>query len=303
MLSCLRGARIAAVLAFVSFSSDDCSSSGAEDAAGEPAAEIASRTHTTGLGFPLDAYRPSPEEDMVLQQGVDALVTDCMARCGFQYKPAPARTPSGQSRSRLYGVTEEREARSYGYRNPEQSRPKNSGKQASSPDESAVLPGDVKTYAGKEVPAGGCAAEASKKVLSGPNKIDSKRLADDLIIASSAKAVEDSRVRSVFTKWSDCMKEKGYSYATPVAVLEDGAISSGIGDVGGSGRSDRDGFRNSHRCLGGSGAGLDSGDQSRFCGSSAFLGSGHRAVGGPVSSVESEPDPTRRGTPSMTPRE
>ncbi len=224
MLSCLRGARIAAVLAFISLSIAGCSSSGAEDTAGEPSAEIASRTHTAGLGFPLDAYRLSPEEDMVLQQGVDTLATDCMARYGFQYKPAPARTPSGQSRSRLYGVTEEREARSYGYRNPEQSRPKNSGKQASAPDENAVLLGEVKTYAGKEVPAGGCAAEASKKILSGPNKIDSKRLADDLIISSSAKAVEDSRVRSVFTKWSACMKEKGYSYATPVAVLEDGAI-------------------------------------------------------------------------------
>ncbi|MFJ5829699.1 hypothetical protein [Streptomyces sp. NPDC093089] len=99
----------------------------------------------TGLGFPLGAYRLSPEEDMVLQQGVDALVTDCMARYGFQYKPAPARTPSGQSRSRIHGVTEsrshgvteEREARSYGYRNPEQSRPKNSGNQAGAPDESA----------------------------------------------------------------------------------------------------------------------------------------------------------------------
>ncbi|MFJ5829700.1 hypothetical protein [Streptomyces sp. NPDC093089] len=28
----------------------------------------------------------------------------------------------------------------------------------------------------------------------------------------------------MFTKWSAYMKEKGYSYATPVAVLEDSAI-------------------------------------------------------------------------------
>ncbi|MGA5197760.1 hypothetical protein [Streptomyces exfoliatus] len=201
-----------------------CSGTGTEDGAGEPDAHIVNRIHTTDLAFPLDAYRLSPEEDMVLEQAIDALTATCMTRFGIQYKTAPPQSPTGQSRSRLYGVTEEREASVYGYRNPERRASGTSKKPTRTPVENAVLLGEVATHAGKNVPEGGCAAEASKVILSGPNKVKNIRLADNLIFASSAKTEEDSRVQGVFKKWSACMKESGYSYASPVAVLEDGKI-------------------------------------------------------------------------------
>ncbi|WP_190194995.1 hypothetical protein [Streptomyces minutiscleroticus] len=158
---------------------------------------------------------------MVLEQAIDALTAKCMARYGLQYKATPVETPPGQSRSRLYGITDEREASVYGYHNPERRPSGTSGKPARTPDEQAVLNGKISAFAGKKVPKGGCAAESSMTILSGPHKVDNVRLADELIFSSSAKAQDDSRVQSAFKKWSVCMNDSGYSYESPVAVLED----------------------------------------------------------------------------------
>ncbi|MFB6947094.1 hypothetical protein ACFWGL_38930 [Streptomyces sp. NPDC060286] len=67
-----------------------------------------------------------------------------------------------------------------------------------------------------KIPAGGCFGEATKMISGSPG--DPAR---HLNLQSFTAAKADPRVKRVFTDWSACMKEEGYTYSDPLAAMSD----------------------------------------------------------------------------------
>ncbi|MEV8015877.1 hypothetical protein AB0O76_05885 [Streptomyces sp. NPDC086554] len=206
---------VAGALLLAGCAQDSDSSSGRE-----PDADIARRTDARGLAFPLDGYRNSTDEERALDQAIDMLSANCMRKYGLEYDVASGSNPEGIPERRPYGVTDEGDARQYGYRHPGAAKPQPKSEVPTTKEEDEVLLGQVKEHEGIPVPRGGCLRKSSRKILAnGPKGVD-MRLADNLILEASDQARNDSRVRSVFRKWSSCMKDKGFSYETPVNVMD-----------------------------------------------------------------------------------
>jgi hypothetical protein len=197
---------------------------GAPPATGEPdLGFVPTVTSYADVEWPLDRYRTTPEESLTLSRAEDVVVRDCLARFGIEYA-APERLLVPDV-DRPIGVISAEDAARLGYRSPHTAEigavDKAKAEEAPlSPEAMGVLSGKGKrTVNGVTVPAGGCNGEVSRALATrDPNR---ENLVVGMAADSYAMAEADSRVRAVFTRWSECMSAAGFDYRDPWAANDD----------------------------------------------------------------------------------
>lgn len=195
----------------------------------------------TDKSLPIEAYLMTIDEERKMADAETVLREQCMARFGITYKDAHTEQPfQPKSATELrYGITDADDAAGHGFKPPgsektvEKQKPQNLTPVANmvltGTDDPNVKPGSAaakggQDYNGLKVPPGGCIGEATAKLGRTPSqggKDGEAPIADQVNQDSWAKSYEDSRVRAVFGKWSDCMKEKGYTYPDPMKASND----------------------------------------------------------------------------------
>ncbi|MET9518411.1 hypothetical protein [Streptomyces sp. NPDC002994] len=203
---------------------------------------------TVGLEFPLDAYEATQQERDAVERGQNTLVSQCMERFGFSYSPPqrPATKAANGPNSRIFGLVDPEEAAQYGYGSPgEPEPPAKTSKTLTQTEELALhgapdlVPADIpKSQAeaekkggskqkinGKAVPLGGCSREAFLKLYAPePNAVDALYVFN-LKSEAESKSREDSRVKAVNKRWSECMAKQGHTAVDPMDAREDLGIA------------------------------------------------------------------------------
>ncbi|MFD4761435.1 hypothetical protein ACFWOJ_21915 [Streptomyces sp. NPDC058439] len=209
---------------------------------------------TVGLRLPLDAYDATREELAAVQEGQDALISQCMERFGFRYSPPRRLVSAATSKpnARIFGVVDPNEAAQYGYGVPgEAEAPARTPQNLTASEELALhgapdlVPADMpKNQAeaeekggskqkvnGRAVPIGGCGREAFLKLYAPePNAVDALYVFN-LKSQAESRTREDSRTKAVNKYWSDCMARKGHTVADPMNAttelgIADNALAS-----------------------------------------------------------------------------
>jgi hypothetical protein len=183
-----------------------------------------------GVTLPLDSYRASPGEQLVIDRARGALFRSCMARFGLTM---PKRDPApviGDPNRERYMLADEQAARSRGYHPPpaEQAAARRAAEpRRLPPDYLAAASGrGAVRIRGVPVPSGGCAGEATRRLTLGGSAVAVQRV-EELSAWSWDRAKRDQRVVAVFAAWSACMDESGYHYRTPMAANDDPAFRTG----------------------------------------------------------------------------
>jgi hypothetical protein len=178
------------------------------------------------ISRPIDPYLPTAAQVKELYQAIDSAT----ARCIKTYGLPPIPTTSDD----LDDVALQNRARNqlYGFFNPDVTATKGydvtttiSGPPVQPTEaEIAVLSGHsttgavVATYHGKSIPAGGCHRVGMDAMGGNPPSPGSVISLPD---GGPPVPIGDPRVLSVDTRWSTCMKAKGYSYANPADAYTD----------------------------------------------------------------------------------
>ncbi|MFC8421498.1 hypothetical protein ACFUN7_11550 [Streptomyces sp. NPDC057236] len=177
--------------------------------------------------LPLQSYMPDEKQQQMLTDARESLLVTCMARYGFSYEPAPPMPEFGpESLTDLrYGIHDGKVVAQYGYKPAvdmatvrEQERVAMESTRLT-PAEEAVMTGGQANTSAKDVPEGGCAGEAYRKLM-GDLKPQST-LASDLSNTAYVKAQQDPAVKKSFSGWSACMADKGYEYGKPMDAVDD----------------------------------------------------------------------------------
>lgn len=193
--------------------------------------------------LPIEKYLISPQENAKIESARSALMTSCMKRFGFAFKPAA--TDYGHKwnqTSHRYDPTDPALAETRGYHGP-QRLPQNAanpsrkplsrdmaivmghGLDAPTPPGAAASPAGGK-YHGITIPKGGCMGDAEAKLTAGGGIIQDSPAAIDINFSDYVRSMSDARLKAAFSAWSACMKKRGYSYSTPEAAVKDPAWSS-----------------------------------------------------------------------------
>ncbi|WAZ22518.1 hypothetical protein STRCI_003777 [Streptomyces cinnabarinus] len=180
------------------------------------------------LSLPLAGYAFTREQQVVLDRAQIKLQESCVRRLSstaLPHREVPDAT-AAQEPSRRYGLMDLDSAKRYGYQQPD------------SPADNASLPrpdatqqmllsgrnrsGDpVTTYKGRAVPKGGCSTEARGTVYGDHDEQPGIAVAQRIDVESYELSLRDSKVVDVFSDWSKCMKDTGYSYESPLKVTDD----------------------------------------------------------------------------------
>ncbi|WP_426367299.1 hypothetical protein [Streptomyces sp. E-08] len=236
--------RTGAALAVTALALTGCST-GQPGPAAPAAATVAARSSAdpSTWTLPMQAYRPTTEQTRTLARAEQKLVGRCLEEFGIDWKPAPE-LPAIGPKNMLdwrYGIHDAVMSAKFGYQvDPAQrDRYERALREADarprlSDDAQLVLggsdvPAEVRQkagpearrdfYAGRRIPEGGCFGEA-RRTLGGSSQAVSplvQRLTNDSYPAST----QDPRVKTVFARWSACMKAKGYTYPAPMAANDD----------------------------------------------------------------------------------
>ncbi|MEU3960676.1 hypothetical protein AB0F42_12760 [Streptomyces buecherae] len=191
--------------------------------------------------LPAEAYVLTNREEDTFARARHVLITRCMAGFGFRYDPPPK--PGFRPRNRTqyrYGVSDPKVTAKQGFAppgsprggKPERETPSLPARMSlvlSGTDDPKVMPGSVEAKGGQRingrtVPNGGCFGRAmdALKARDGDGGGDAE-LARRITARSFDRSRRDPRVQEVFTRWSRCMRDRGFSYADPVAASNDPA--------------------------------------------------------------------------------
>ena len=192
-------------------------------------------TDPAALALPVETYLYTPEQLAELDRATFAVANACMSRYGLTL-PARPQLPaqySGNLVALRYGPSELQSASAYGYHrttsgsNDEQSAriPPMTGDQAMvyqgrKIGAAATSPGTPPVYHGVAVPPGGCLGEAQRRIAGSEPSGQSphaQQIKDDGYTRSAA----DPRVVAVVKAWSQCMRARGFDYATPTDAFSD----------------------------------------------------------------------------------
>ncbi|MFF7052425.1 hypothetical protein ACFY94_29155 [Streptomyces griseorubiginosus] len=176
--------------------------------------------------LPLAVYSYSDADYAVIRSAEQVLARDCMKDFGLSYRPAKNPAPV-EAQDRRYGLTDRASAERYGYRVPP--RPE-APKAKLTEDQIKVLYGNrsapaaaVKNselrYRGRKVPDEGCLGAAVLGFRKPYEDETGAEVASRISTASYENSQKVPEVRAVFGKWSSCMKQKGYDYASPMAAM------------------------------------------------------------------------------------
>ncbi|WP_229699040.1 hypothetical protein [Wenjunlia tyrosinilytica] len=179
--------------------------------------------------LPIEAYLPTDDEQKQISRAENTLIGDCMDRFGFDWHPAPELPKLGPKTLTdwRYGIHDAALADKRGYKpdadeqaayDEAMERGAVDGTTSGGPD-AKVLSGQIAKVAGKDVPAGGCAGQAKRKVTGG--KPETPRLAQQISNDAFTRSKRDAKVAEAFRRWSSCMKDSGYPYKEPMDASDD----------------------------------------------------------------------------------
>ncbi len=164
-----------------------------------------------------------------MRSAQNALAQDCVAKFDLRYIPDTPQASGGDASDRRYGLSSAGDAARYGYHLPPE--PSAGKSQSVGPALRLVLTGAAASgekthseYQGREVPENGCLGEAARKLGEGHDDPADAQVAGSIADGSFKESMADRRVRTVFARWSACMTERGYMYATPLAAIGDKAF-------------------------------------------------------------------------------
>jgi hypothetical protein len=205
----LHAALLAAAFAVASCGGGD------SDASEPPVDSFTPVTSSDQIALPFDAYLLTAEQDQLNLKANNLLVRRCGERFGVEVTMPVGLNPTpNELNARRYGIIDGKRAQSYGYR-PEQSPAEVDGPEWNpSEREMAVLGmsddgSALRDSNGEPLPEGGCIAEADE-ALGGsepPAPVD--------VVDVFKSAEGDSRIQAAWKRWSACMKDAGYDYASP----------------------------------------------------------------------------------------
>ncbi|MEU1367966.1 hypothetical protein ABZ454_17735 [Streptomyces sp. NPDC005803] len=206
--------------------------SGAEPAQPSKASPSPDTAHRR---LPVEDYLMSPTENDRVERARSSLISACMKRFTLDFTPyTPDYTKMAGQVSNRYGPTDTKVAATHGYHPAREQIAEGEapGQKALSADMRRVLgssiapagatpPESPGSYRGIRIPAGGCAGEADRTLTSGGGIIQDAEAAIAINFSSFEKSAADPRVKKVFAAWSTCMREKNFSYATPLEAIND----------------------------------------------------------------------------------
>lgn len=183
------------------------------------------------ISFPVDAYRPAPDEENRILLAEYGAMRSCMERYGFMFDlPVWTVPTANHDYDRLFGILDLAEATSYGYHLPgeivlasgEADKHPNGESDSANQDpvfmDIALGDGPTKTLNGQKVPDGGCMTEARTR-LGDDNAIQA--LVETAVNYGLSQSDSDPRVAAAFDSWSKCMAGFGLRYATPREAIND----------------------------------------------------------------------------------
>lgn len=218
------------ILAFVAIglaASGGCTSStqAQQEAKGQPPlGPVAEVRSSADLSLPMQKYDLSIEQQNLVSRAYFLLKKQCTERFGVRStEPLYLTGEDNLNLARRYGNVDLAVARRYGYGDPESGKSETEDRDwnPSKAELLAVRGGTdaenrgLRDSSGKSLPKGGCGAEATTK-LGNWDQFTAQKLANE----NYDRALADSRVSAVFSKWSKCMEGRGYKYSTPIKVLE-----------------------------------------------------------------------------------
>ena len=173
--------------------------------------------------LPLDAYVDNSPADGNLLIEVNGLLTQqCMKGKGFSYRPA---TPSGTASTApapVYGITDLRQATSYGYGGA----PSGTGKASGVPSITQQLAVHgagwvIALYGGNydgQHPAAalGCVDSAADPLYESAYGTIDRSIVGELGSDALNRTEADPRIVALFQAWSSCMSARGFNYPDPM---------------------------------------------------------------------------------------
>ncbi|WP_157549775.1 hypothetical protein [Nonomuraea candida] len=176
---------------------------------------------------PLSAYVDTAEQRKKVTTARASLVAACMQRLGFaEFKTVESKEQGAEFISgRRYLYIEPEQAARTGYAEEADAadgkrRTADQARAVSMAERRALTGGDVTLDSGQTPPQGGCTGEASRTLTTGASQPD-ELLVWRLMAEAAAPARKDAEVLRVVADWSTCMKQRGFSYATPEDAWND----------------------------------------------------------------------------------
>ncbi|WP_405010970.1 hypothetical protein [Kitasatospora sp. NBC_01539] len=232
---------LAAVLGAVALLAAVSGCSGPAGAATPAPAATPTVLDATDLRLPAADYLLTPQARLRMDRASQALVTACVKRYGLEFTgspPAPRSEPATVTEMR-YGVANAEQARTTGYHFGPANRGylPPTGEVEPAPNKDAgyqlVLNGNgspgkndgtAAEYRGKTVGPGGCMAEMTKRLSGRSTFLGEAALVQQVDARSFDESLKAPAVQKVFRAWSACMREKGFTYATPLDAVNDPAF-------------------------------------------------------------------------------
>ncbi|WP_328958860.1 hypothetical protein [Kitasatospora purpeofusca] len=183
--------------------------------------------------LPIETYLLSGEQFRQLDAAQGVLVTRCVRGFGLDYSAPTPTAPTTTQTTHRYDPVDSSDVSANGYHSPDPDRGRKPGAAPSlSPDVTTVLgaglgpdgrpaPGTAAEYRGKQLPAGGCIADAQRRLAAHGGTGRDADVAVGVNYEGFERSRQDPRVLAVFRDWSRCMAERGYSYGTPGDALKD----------------------------------------------------------------------------------
>lgn len=172
-------------------------------------------------GLPLDVYTLTSDQYSDLDYATKLLARKCMKRFGIDWNLGGRGASPFRGRNYGPGLVDKDRAATYGYHpTPEEAASKDKGTGLTAEQTkilSGVGPGEK---ANPGVPEGGCYGEARRTL--GWN-MDPFMWLQQLGIDAMTRTLEHPRVQAAKTRWSECMKAAGYTYAGPDQAVNDPA--------------------------------------------------------------------------------
>lgn len=214
-------------------------SAGREPVSGSGAPQRSTGAPTPGRAdytyrLPIAAYSYTDAEYALIETAQQLLARDCMKSFGLSYRP-PGEPASATASNRRYGMSNMRDATHYGYRLPPQPPEPEPELTAA---QKKVLYGSRSTanggarnreleYRGKAIPDTGCLGSAIRKFAKPYEYPAGVTTASNISTDSYQDSLRDPEVKSLFKRWSACMKAKGYTYASPLEPFRTPAFNRG----------------------------------------------------------------------------
>jgi hypothetical protein len=164
---------------------------------------------------PLAERRLAPARIEIINRARELAGDACMRQFGFT--PAPNWThttfdPHAFALWSRYGLWDPI-ATETGYLPPDHFDRKGQDLPPYTGEAKQVYAGKIREYAGRPVPEGGCAEEASRVVMPPADVTEGiPNLVDDLDREAQERTRQDSRVLPLLDAWRDCMRDSGWEY-------------------------------------------------------------------------------------------